>query len=873
MSPRQKAAMRALSAEVSSDGDRLTASELENQLRSELSLFDEMGEMAEELQQLQQQQELFQAEQVATALSQALEAERERIRKQEENALAQTTRANELEEAYKKRAEELERTAMEAAARVREESLKQVQEVTEMFVKSLAAGTAVERAAAAELVSRGLTGASDAIAGGTEVKGAFGSPASVEIPKEEEEDGDEEDGVVPTMDAARDPDLVLAEFDAAAEAILRGEKSDAAAKMLADAAAAAAASKPAAGGPDDEDDIEDEIGYVDVRPAPGGEDSDDDDIVDEVGVVERSELSVTASSIPEESIALHRGSSRSKSSSDGAAAGDEPSPTRSEDSLDDRYKEVTAKHEDVQRRLRARQRELRAAELAAKQMKIREMEEELARLERIDAGASLADEAAFEADIAGYDVEDKLQAHQERLARLEETVEARRLEALALRKTKSMELELMREIHTLDSDIERIGRTDGEVASGSPSRAAAHPRPSPVKILRTSPTRGAGRPSSPSPEPDVVGEEHIPEESIADLASDGGGSDDAFRPGSQSTGGLVASRSPPTRSPRSSTGSDASGSHHPHSPLELHPPAHAVISPPKKKGVGGSGGSNGGGSKRTSPGSSSVSEIPSPETSIHTDAYSEDDFEADGTESAASSRARSAGSTGESPSLSGEAESLLGVLHSHLLGEALDDVAAVASSKPIASVGQLSDKHGVQPGAKASQPSPSPAVDDLVRLATATRATSIARLVIERCGDDVAALSGIDFGAVAGDVDRRGLVGGGLAAVADAASRRRCPDRLVFDAVREVMLESSALVCAGGDRATEAVAARAAAVLDPPHGGRLAVDDVVKDDVRASDDEGWYDVVSTERAILTRLSEELFDEIVEDTVLALTFGR
>ena len=89
-----------------------------------------------------------------------------------------------------------------------------------------------------------------------------------------------------------------------------------------------------------------------------------------------------------------------------------------------------------------------------------------------------------------------------------------------------------------------------------------------------------------------------------------------------------------------------------------------------------------------------------------------------------------------------------------------------------------------------------------------------------------------------------------------------------------MILESSALVGAiddGGDRATEVVAARAAAVLDPPHGGRLAVDDVVKDDVRASDDEGWYDVVSTERAILTRLSEELFDDVVEDTVLALMF--
>ena len=214
------------------------------------------------------------------------------------------------------------------------------------------------------------------------------------------------------------------------------------------------------------------------------------------------------------------------------------------------------------------------------------------------------------------------------------------------------------------------------VRRAEPPRAPS-PSLSPVKTLRT---RGAGRPSSPSPEPDVVGEEHIPEESIADLAGDGSGSDDAFRPGSQSTGGLGGtSGSPPTRSPRSSTGSDAaSWGHHPHSPLELHPPAHAVISPPKKKGVGvgvGAGGSSGGGSKRTSsPGSSSVSEIPSPETSIHTDAYSEDDFEAaDGTESAASSRARSAGSTGESPSLSGEAESLLGVLHSHLLGEALDD--------------------------------------------------------------------------------------------------------------------------------------------------------------------------------------------------------
>ena len=99
--------------------------------------------------------------------------------------------------------------------------------------------------------------------------------------------------------------------------------------MLADAAAATAASKPPGEGDDDDDDeIEDEIGYVDVRPAP--ESDDDTSIVDEVGVVERSELSVTASSIPEESIPHVQGSTRgSKSSSSrGLAVSDEPGPNR-----------------------------------------------------------------------------------------------------------------------------------------------------------------------------------------------------------------------------------------------------------------------------------------------------------------------------------------------------------------------------------------------------------------------------------------------------------------------------------------------------------------------------------------------------------------
>jgi hypothetical protein len=274
---------------------------------------------------------------------------------------------------------------------------------------------------------------------------------------------------------------------------------------------------------------------------------------------------------------------------------------------------------------------------------------------------------------------------------------------------------------------------------------------------------------------------------------------------------------------------------------------------------------------------SSVSEIHSPETSIRTDAYSEDDFEPPGTdtESAASSgrTVRTRDVTGESPSLSGEATSLLGVLHSHLLGEALDDVAAVAFGE---AAGNSAD-----PG---SPLSPAPAAEDLVRRATATRAASLARVAIERCGADASALKRLDYSAVAGGLGRDETAepaNVGLAALADATSRRRCSDRLVFDAVREVLLESLPLVGVYGvqmgsgqmDGLIEVVSARAASVMDPPHGGRVAVDDVVKDDVKASDDEGWYDVVSTEKAILTRLAEELFDDVVEDTVLSLMFGK
>lgn len=71
-----------------------------------------------------------------------------------------------------------------------------------------------------------------------------------------------------------------------------------------------------------------------------------------------------------------------------------------------------------------------------------------------------------------------------------------------------------------------------------------------------------------------------------------------------------------------------------------------------------------------------------------------------------------------------------------------------------------------------------------------------------------------------------------------------------------------------GERLAEYVTTRVAASIAPAHGGREKVDDVVRDDVKASDDLGWYDMLETERSIMVRLSEEIWSELVEDTILS-----
>ena len=90
------------------------------------------------------------------------------------------------------------------------------------------------------------------------------------------------------------------------------------------------------------------------------------------------------------------------------------------------------------------------------------------------------------------------------------------------------------------------------------------------------------------------------------------------------------------------------------------------------------------------------------------------------------------------------------------------------------------------------------------------------------------------------------------------------PDRF-GGAGGSVAVASGALT---GDRLRAAVVARAAASIAPPGGGRTKVDDVVRDDARASDDARWYAARETRRAILARLAEDIFDECVADAVLA-----
>ena len=214
--------------------------------------------------------------------------------------------------------------------------------------------------------------------------------------------------------------------------------------------------------------------------------------------------------------------------------------------------------------------------------------------------------------------------------------------------------------------------------------------------------------------------------------------------------------------------------------------------------------------------------------------------------------------------------SLVDTLGSALLGEALDDVVAVASRKRSAP-----EDSGSARAATLRR------VDAFVRAALdATGASSlgvtpaVARTFADsRTFDEVVRATKEDARMTAAANDA-------------SATEESVPDLLLYDTVAEIVAETvppdwspdrfggvggSVAVASGaltGDRLRAAVVARAAASIAPPGGGRTKVDDVVRDDARASDDARWYAARETRCAILARLAEDIFDECVADAVLA-----
>lgn len=88
---------------------------------------------------------------------------------------------------------------------------------------------------------------------------------------------------------------------------------------------------------------------------------------------------------------------------------------------------------------------------------------------------------------------------------------------------------------------------------------------------------------------------------------------------------------------------------------------------------------------------------------------------------------------------------------------------------------------------------------------------------------------------------------------------------------RAALTASDNVFPASDPRAAEAAEATAeiSAEISDDGGAETPLDAVVRADARESDDLGWYAVRAVEKAVATRLADELFDELVADTVLAL----
>ena len=900
-----------VAADASRRSARVSPAELERRLLSELDLAEEMHEIAAELERVGMERDAFAAEQAAGKLAAIVEAQTAARRESEVTAarvMAErtTTRTNDARgedegedaKSAAARVPDLERLAAEISAKIREESLARVKEIADAFLADVAKGA--------------VAGGAASLAAGAALAARLGVGVSADR----------------ALEAASKEDAGESEETPSGRA----------------AAAAAAFGSPAT--------------VEEAASEKEGSVAAESSVADEVGHVsfDRGEASMASAdeSIPEESMArgegladsdLDRSSGPAERSRDDASRGGEGArgdvgggESFDGDSFDERYRAVSAKHDEVQAQLKARQRELRAAELAAKRSRIAEMERELARLDAggaprgfdaafdddraskssaeipediIEAGSATSPGSSLAREAADVDHPGPLAAHEARVAALEALVERRRREALETRRLRSREKELREEARALDAAIDDIrGENEPAAARVPPEKEAGEgvskPEATPgaggeEETSRASPPASRD-PNARSPSPSPIPREFaagvrlgpapaaLASPASSDVASEvatesipGGGS----AAGDEESGG--SDRSDATL--RVSPAKEKSAS-----PAKAHSPPK---SPPRA-------------SPAKSPGLGKKSKLAATAAALLEDVEPPAENEPTTTQRAA-------------PSSGDPAErTLLAALSGALVDEAAAEVARVAASKSARASERRSGAEGTSPspppslsisidppgGRSGTDPAATPAspphvpppvpppsalataeARDAARDATRVRAEAFARAALQLSGAgdrglDEATLAALDArpdAALREAADRAG--GGGEADPLD---------RLTFDATAEAARAASggALALAfrsaktpaekavAGETLSAYVAARVAAeiagvseggdgrALRRGGGGGDAVDDVVRNDARTSDDLGWYGVEEAERAVVARLAEDIFDELVEDTVLS-----
>ncbi len=521
---------------------------------------------------------------------------------------------------------------------------------------------------------------------------------------------------------------------------------------------------------------------------------------------------------------------------------------------DDAAREVDAKHEDVQRRLRDAQRKLKSAELDAKRRRIAEMETRLVELEasaadaetELDFRATEAETAAMADEAESRDLDARLEAHGARVARLEALVEKRRLENLSLRKLTGKETTLREEMKRLDASVEKQTRAAAAAAArdaeDSGKKASVSPRVPRLDLLAASPASTTTRSPSPSPiaqAPDAstspgssdaeqVDSESLPEPPESDAASEVSTEPDVSR---------VSAADAPTRS----------------SPTADAPPSSARAKPVSPKPAG----------------FETISTTPPP--LVHTTPGFEAlvrSASAHFVDAAARAALDASGATSR-----GLDSAAAAALESESAFAAIKEIGVddVRESLLREHGSEIDAKLATEACAAATKSLPARLVRDAV---VETVRHAFPRVFESSFGKESTAADGFASaldppgssaaGAFAATSALAAAVGGG------GLKGERLVD-VVAARARAALTASDNVFPASDPRAAEAAeaAAEISAEISDAGGAETPLDAVVRADARESDDLGWYAVRAVEKAVATRLADELFDELVADTVLAL----